>query len=649
MSRSHSPLSPNKPLGGRYRIIQQLGVGGFGRTFLATDLHLPGYPQCVIKHLKPQVKSEDTLLMARRCFNTEAQVLYRLGVHDRIPRLLAHFEEHQEFYLAQEFIEGEPLSQELVEGKPWSQAKTLTFLQEILQVLEFVHSEQVIHRDLKPSNLIRRSRDQKLVLIDFGAVKQVSNQNLDPDTGQTNLTISIGTQGYMPSEQLAGKPRFSSDVYAVGVLGIQALTGLHPKYLGEDAVGEIDWHSFAAHVHPALVEAIDRMVRYDFRERYPTASEALAALSNLPAAVAEDMTEPPLVPVPATMRQRFTVAGASGNKAGLKNSAGEAVAQATLQGNIQTIAPKADKIDFLTAEEDELATALWIPSESFGNSIPAQTGATQLLGKLNAPDPMMTIGSVAWSGQRWQWQPWFLLGTVTAVGLSVAALQARSPLALRNWFERNPLAFPTSITANPSTSPSPLPSDPKQLATVLVDQATQLQSSKKYEEALQLYDRAIAAQPDFANAYTKRCEVLNLLKRPEAAIVSCNDALAYNPNDPIALWSKGNALMLQNRTYEALKIYEEVTALKPDYAQGWMRRGVALQTLGRSAEALNVLDRGIALERNAAEAWITKGAALLNLQRYNDAIAALDKALQLQPNSHEAKKLRQQAYDRMGQ
>jgi eukaryotic-like serine/threonine-protein kinase len=89
-------ISPDKPLGGRYKIISQLGVGGFGRTFLAEDLHLPGHPRCVIKHLKPQSKNDDTLQMARRCFDVEAQVLYHLGNHDQIPRLLAHFEESQE-------------------------------------------------------------------------------------------------------------------------------------------------------------------------------------------------------------------------------------------------------------------------------------------------------------------------------------------------------------------------------------------------------------------------------------------------------------------------------------------------------------------------------------------------------------------------
>ncbi|WP_143467675.1 protein kinase domain-containing protein [Leptolyngbya ohadii] len=676
MSRSPSPLSSNKPLGGRYRIVQQLGVGGFGRTFLAADLHLPGHPQCVIKHLRPQVKSEDTLLMARRCFNTEAEVLYQLGVHDQIPRLLAHFEESQEFYLAQEFVEGEPIAQELVEGKPWSQAKTLAFLKEVLFVLQFVHEQQVIHRDLKPSNLIRRNRDQKLVLIDFGAVKQVSNQSFDTDSGHTNLTISIGTQGYMPSEQLAGKPRFSSDVFAVGVLGIQALTGLHPRYLGEDEGGEINWHSLAPQTHPALVEVIDRMVRYDFRARYSTAAEALAALNDLPSEIAEDTTEPPLTAVPATLRQK-TTAKSAGNSAGHSagHSAGNGAALrstgsqsanskleakpaelSTEQGNLQTLADDTAGIDVTVMGEDSLATALWIPSESLSESladaVPLQTGATQLLGRLHSPSQAGTptvsqplSASASWSSQRRKSQPWVILGAAAAIGLSLVALQARFPLALNHWLDRDTAS---STTTKPSPGSSPLPTDPKQLASVLVTQAAQLQSRQAYKEALEYFDRAIAAKSDFADAYTGRCEVLNLLKRPEEAIVSCNDALAYEPDNPVALWSKGNALMQQNRTYEALKLYEDVTYLKPDFASGWVRRGVALQKLGRSAEALNALDRGIDIQRNSAEAWITKGAALLNLQRYNDAVAALDKALQLQPNSEQARELRQQARERLG-
>ncbi|MGF1520353.1 MAG: protein kinase [Nodosilinea sp.] len=279
------PISANfqpesKPIGGRYRLIQPLGSGGFGQTFSAQDLHLPGHPLCVVKQLKPQVTTAEELQTARRLFDTEAQTLYKLGTHPQIPGLLAHFEEDQEFYLAQEFIQGHSLVDEL--GAPWSEAQVTAFLGDLLGILAFVHGHGVIHRDLKPSNLIRRAGDNRIVLIDFGAVKQVSTQATALRSGLSH-TISIGTQGYMPSEQVAGRPQFSSDIYAAGILGIQALTGYPPTELHPDPhSGELDWQPYAPQAHPALLEVLDTMVRYDFRTRYTTATEALAALRKLP-------------------------------------------------------------------------------------------------------------------------------------------------------------------------------------------------------------------------------------------------------------------------------------------------------------------------------------------------------------------------------
>jgi serine/threonine protein kinase len=266
-------------LDGRYKVIRELGAGGFGQTYIAEDIKLYNN-QCVVKLLRPMASDPMTLQVARRLFESEAQLLHKLGTHDQIPQLLAHFEENQQFYLVQQFIDGHPLSDELTPGKQLSEAYTIALLQNILQPLAFVHQNQVVHRDIKPPNLIRRQSDGKIVLIDFGAVKQIGTQVVNAQ-GQTKMTVSIGTPGYMPSEQSRGSPRLSSDIYAVGMIGIQALTGLMPDQLHEDVqTAEIIWRHLVA-VNPQLADVLDMMVRYDFRHRYQSATDALAAVQQL--------------------------------------------------------------------------------------------------------------------------------------------------------------------------------------------------------------------------------------------------------------------------------------------------------------------------------------------------------------------------------
>ncbi|MEL7069704.1 MAG: serine/threonine-protein kinase [Cyanobacteria bacterium J06581_3] len=293
--RNYTPTAIAAPLGRRYQVIASLGSGSFGETFLAADLHLPGQPRCVVKQLQPTVRTERSLQIARRLFETEANVLARLGEHPQIPRLLAHFEEKEEFYLVQELIEGQDLSAELPTvqtqtGQTWSDSEAIAFLHDLLNTLSFVHDAGVIHRDIKPSNLIRRQQDRRIVLIDFGAVKQVGTQlvadpsGLDPNVSQPGAprTIAIGTEGYMPPEQIVGHPQFSSDIYAAGIIAIQALTGQLPSRLERNPnTGEIDWHHLSPQVRPPLKNLIDTMVRYDFRTRYNSASEALTALRSM--------------------------------------------------------------------------------------------------------------------------------------------------------------------------------------------------------------------------------------------------------------------------------------------------------------------------------------------------------------------------------
>lgn len=273
-----------KLLAQRYKIVKVLGSGGFSETYIAEDTQRPGNPRCVVKQLKPANSKPESLHLVRRLFSSEAQTLEKLGIHAQIPQLLAYFEEDEEFYLVQEQIIGHPLNQELPAGRAIDEIAVINIVRDLLQTLTFVHKNNVIHRDIKPSNIIRRHSDGKLVLIDFGAVKEVSTKHLDHQE-QTPFTIGIGTQGYAPSEQYFGRPHYSSDIYAVGMVGIKALTGITPRELDRDADGEIKWSDayggkLRSQVSHSLAKILSKMVLDDFKQRYQSASEALEALET---------------------------------------------------------------------------------------------------------------------------------------------------------------------------------------------------------------------------------------------------------------------------------------------------------------------------------------------------------------------------------
>jgi len=260
-----------------YQLIKILGKGAFGTTYLARDIYLPGSPEYAIKKLNPNTQDKNLLEVARRLFKTEARALQKLGQHSQIPRLVANFEQNRRFYIVQEFIAGHSLKRELVTGEAWSEERVVQMLEDCLKILKFIHDRGVIHRDIKPNNFIRRQEDNKLVLIDFGAVKQAIGQN------QTLHTIGIGTRGYMPPEQAMGKPRFSSDIYGLGVIALQALTGLKPKDFQKDDNGEIIWlhQTKDININPKLVRIINKMIRLDFQERYNCAEMILQDLNHL--------------------------------------------------------------------------------------------------------------------------------------------------------------------------------------------------------------------------------------------------------------------------------------------------------------------------------------------------------------------------------
>lgn len=257
----------------RYRALEILGQGGFGRTFLAVDEHKPSQPYCVIKQFLPQAQGTNNQEKAGELFKQEAIQLEQLGKHQQIPELFAYLIQDNRQYLVQEYIEGQNLAQELAQNGAFSEAKIINLLGDLLPVLAFIHQKSVIHRDIKPENIIRRKSDNKLFLVDFGAAKEATITALAV-TGTV-----IGSAQYTAPEQAMGKATFASDLYSLGVTCIHLLTNIEPFDLFDVSESDWVWRDYlTVKVNNSLGQVLDKLLQQGTKKRFQTAQEVLEAL-----------------------------------------------------------------------------------------------------------------------------------------------------------------------------------------------------------------------------------------------------------------------------------------------------------------------------------------------------------------------------------
>ncbi|MEO1378171.1 MAG: serine/threonine-protein kinase [Cyanobacteria bacterium J06635_10] len=290
-------------LNNRYRIIRSLGSGGFGETFLAEDTQIPSARQCVIKQLRLIQNNPQTYQLVQERFAREAAILEELGDgNSQIPRLYAYFCEGELFYLAQEYIQGKTLGETVATEGRLSESRVREILISLLNVLDYVHSKGIVHRDIKPENIIIRLSDNQPVLIDFGAVRETVATQIN-STGNVTNSIVIGTPGFMPMEQAAGRAVFASDLYSLGLVAIYLLTAKIPQELQTDTYsGEIILPRKGISSNFAAV--LNKAIRSHVRERFSSAKEMLEALQPQPT-VQMMPAPPPNIAKPSTTGNWF--------------------------------------------------------------------------------------------------------------------------------------------------------------------------------------------------------------------------------------------------------------------------------------------------------------------------------------------------------
>ena len=298
----------------RFDLEKQISHTDFMTVYLARDRHYLHRPHCLVKAINYRQAH------MRHRIEREVHTLEHLGAHPQIPAVLAYFHgeghegsEGKTVYIAQDFIEGHPLTQEITVGKPLSESYASKLLKDVLVPLSRVHAQGVVHQSLHPQHLIRREQDGQIFLTEFGTLPKLARSNLD-DTGKLTSSVPVSPQPYSAPEQLLQNPQPASDLYALGLIAIEALTGRRHQDLTFDPVKGLVWRDLVTTgdgvdgaLSLSLAEFIDRLVRHDWRDRFKTAEEALSLLRVVQGRnqVANDSRFPTVVAAPGKQATTF--------------------------------------------------------------------------------------------------------------------------------------------------------------------------------------------------------------------------------------------------------------------------------------------------------------------------------------------------------
>lgn len=568
----------------RYRLIKVLGSNTFRQTYLAADTHRPGYPQCVVKQLRPPNNHPRTFNIIQLLFKKKAEILEKLGKHEQIPQLLAFFEENKEFYIVEEFIAGQSLADEIVAGVPISEDQVLRLLQEVLEILVFVHHQGVIHRELNPENIIRRQFDGKLVLINFEAIQESTPQTLHSQSGQ--LLTSLVNSAYKPIEQIQGNPVYNSDIYAVGILGIQALTGLPAEDLTKlqnsdpSHAGELLWRH-RAQVSQELADILDKMIVYDSRDRYQSAIDVLTDLNNIRNTSGSSQPIQMLVTVEPNLSNRQQRLWETGFK---------------------------QKRSLILAG---VAALIVIAGLGLGLSRQSQQNASNLkLTNRENSNSNTQLGGIQNYTQAIQLNP---------NNAEVYYQRGNANYDLGN-LEAAREDYTQAIRLNSNH------------AKAYHNRGLVQADLTNYRAAIDDYNQAILLNPNDAAAYEKRGQAYFALNDYKEAIEDYTQAIRLNHQDATAYINRGLARSAAGDKQGALADYTQAIRIDPNSGDGFYSRGRVRFYLADYQGAMEDYTEAIRVNPKFADAYINRCSALLNLGQYQKAAADCSQALTINAN-----------------
>lgn len=631
-------------LADRYRILQEGVPGVPGKAYLASDTFRPGYPQCVVIQIQPLSDQPKTLQTLKQLLEKKFGILQQLSGNDHIPRTLDFFEENQDLYLVQEFVPGRPLSQELVPGQPLHEQQVIFLLQEILEILAFVHQQGLIHRDIQPGNIIRRQSDGRFALINLGLIQEISAPGVNVHRLLTPPPLNT-SPAYKPPEQLEGKPLYSSDLYALGMVGIQALTGATVTELpaitqpGEDS-SEISWRYRVVSCQE-LIAILDLMTRQDIERRYQSATEVLQSLRVM----SPRLTPSPTPPPPPPPRPRDFQAENGRTPA------------------IPIVNPPPEVKPIISSPPIPPEPASPVPPSFPPQEVDLPVPVEFVIESGEERRPPRTRRS-ATSRKRGKVPGWAILGlALLGIGVGVWLSPLPKILMSRQALDRGIAKseqedyqsalddLTRAIELNPNNAVAFFERGSVRLklgdskgALEDYDRAVQLKPdhapaylargyahSELGDELTAIADftKAIELKPDFAPAFLNRCLSYSNLNQQADAIEDCTKAIQLRPNHPLAYQNRGLARRRLNDYQGAIQDFNLAIRMSPDDADLYYNRGLARKELGDLKGALSDFDNTIKLDENHALVRYDRALTYIQLGDRDSAIQDLQQAAKL--------------------
>ena len=626
----------------RYRVLKSLAEGGFGQTFLVEDTQMPSRRQCVIKQLKPMNDRPEVFKIVQDRFSREAAVLEAVGKgSSQIPDLYAYFEEGGQFYLVQDWIEGEPLVNLVQED--WPEDRVRSLLQSALKALAHVHRQNIIHRDIKPDNIILRKSDDLPCLIDFGAVKELMS-TVVRQSGATQSSLVIGTPGFMPPEQAAGRPTFSSDLYSLAMTMIFLLTNRSPAELPTNShTGEVLWQQFAPDLDDQLANALTRAVHPYTQNRYPTAADMLAAVASNTVEQRPTTLEQPIA-VGSQVPTVAAVAGVGGAVASYASGAAQVTSPNTVvstpsPGSVSPVSAASSGLPWkqvgMAAGGLLLAGGVLFgirPMLSFEN----RASVAQVE---NFPEVIQTLESTLEESPDDTEAQLQLSDSYREVGDYEAALaQAESVLSqepdnARALMAKGKVQFATGdyqgaiatfTTATDSNGGS---------AEALVERGNAYYETGEYDEAVDDYRSALQKDPDYAQAYREWASVNVVRGNHQEALQNLDLAIENGDESILAYTGRGNRKSDLGDRAGAAEDWKKSSELPASTAREYSARGFSKSRLNRKQDALDDYNQALIVNPNSVKAIINQAYLKYESGELEQALSVIENALSVNPNS----------------